>query len=69
MTKNEAIEFSRKGNKITHRYFSNEEYLIITGLVIVDEDGNQLDWDLFWSDRKHPDWDKDWQLYNKNNLK
>lgn len=63
MTKNEAIEYSRQGNKITHRYFSDREYIIISRLVIKDESGIEHDWSMFWSLRQHPDWENDWQPY------
>ena len=47
---------ARQGIKMTHRYFSDNEYLTMQGNQVIFEDGVKI----FWSD-----WacDKDWLQY------
>jgi len=61
MTFEEAKEQARKGVKVTHQYFADNEYLTMKGNMIVFEDGVKIFAD---------DWSKDknylldgWSLY------
>jgi hypothetical protein len=42
MTLEEAKEKAKKGIKVTHEYFANEEYMIMRGNMIVFEDGAKI---------------------------
>jgi CRISPR/Cas system CMR-associated protein Cmr3 (group 5 of RAMP superfamily) len=42
MTFEEAKEQARKGIKVTHRYFTKNEYMIMQGNQIVFEDGCKI---------------------------
>tara|TARA_R110000868_G_scaffold14426_3_gene67146 strand:+ start:10312 stop:10497 length:186 start_codon:yes stop_codon:yes gene_type:complete len=47
MTQEEAFALARQGIKITHTYFTDEEYLTIQGNLITFEDGVKIlieDW-------------------------
>lgn len=47
MTLIEAKDLAQQGIKVTHRYFTSEEYMIMKGNRIVFEDGNEImfnDW-------------------------
>jgi len=51
MTFEEAKEQARKGIKVTHTYFSDEEYMTMRGNMIVFEDGAEIFADE-WSEGK-----------------
>lgn len=55
MTLQEAKELAQQGIKMKHNYFSDNEYMIMKGNIIVFEDGVQI----FFNE-----WvkDKDWLL-------
>ncbi len=62
MTFEEAKEQARKGIKVTHRYFSDEEYMTMRGNMIVFEDGVSIFADEFLRGK---DYLKDgWSIYN-----
>lgn len=42
MTLEEMIPLAQQGVKMTHRYFTNEEWLILRGNVILFEDGVEI---------------------------
>ena len=64
MTFEEAKEQARKGLKVTHTYFSDDEYMIIRGNRIVFEDGSKIFVDE-WS--KGKDYLLDgWSFYNED---
>ena len=42
MTLEEAKELAQQGVKMTHNYFTDEEYMIMRGNLIVFEDGCQI---------------------------
>lgn len=58
--KNAMIE---KGEKITHHYFSDNEYMHLTPQGICFEDGVKVDMDLFWRDRKDEIWQHSWSIF------
>lgn len=64
MTRIEAIEALRKGKKISHSYFSLDEYVerLADGNYRF-EDGVICSPTLFWHDRSDHIWDNDWYLF------
>ena len=47
LTLTEAEELARQGIKVTHTYFTPDEWLIMKGNLIIFEDGSQIymsDW-------------------------
>jgi hypothetical protein len=65
MTKNEAIEAMKKGERVTHDFFLPNEW------VTMDEDGfirteeNYLAYpEQFWADRRGLSWNAGWSVYN-----
>ena len=61
MTLKEAKEQAQKGIKVTHTYFTDDEYMTMQGNMIVFEDGSKI---LFneWTEGK--DYLNDsWSLY------
>ena len=42
MTLEEAKEHARKGIKVTHEYFTSDEYMTMRGNMIVFEDGVKI---------------------------
>ncbi len=51
MNKDEAINQMLKGVKITHSYFSHDEWMTIEGNKIIFEDGCRCSQNEFWSYR------------------
>jgi hypothetical protein len=62
MTKNEAIEAMREGKKVTHRYFTDGEYLYMENGMLFSEEGYHHRWFDFWNERKEHVWDIDWEI-------
>jgi hypothetical protein len=63
MTKENAIKALMEGNKITHRWFSPDEWVSMEGNEIVLEDGVRCDEYEFWRWRTDPSWDIGWEIY------
>jgi hypothetical protein len=64
MNKAEAIQAMKDGKKVTHRFFSKDEWMTMVGNRIILEDGVECWAHEFWADRKGHDWDNDYSLYN-----
>ena len=74
MNKIEAIEAMKQGHKVTHEWFSNDEYIYMKNGEIYDENdykmscigaNNQLI--TFWTDRTHSSWiEGGWSIYVEN---
>jgi hypothetical protein len=63
MTKQEAIEAMQRGEKVTHRYFSDGESMTMIGPATLQfEDGVKCSFGLFWYDRPGKEWNNDWEL-------
>ena len=65
MTKEEAIKAMSEGKKITHRYFSQDEWATISNGKILLEDGVQCSITEFFKWRKDPSFDTDWSLWKE----
>ena len=63
MTKDEAIQAMKEGKKVTHRYFSSNEFITIDGVRYVDENGYKLLPYEFRIYRTETAWDNDWSIY------
>ena len=66
MTKKEAIQAMRKGHKVTHRYFTSEEYITMDSQDnIVTEEGYKTPEANFWTDRISESWEEGWELWKR----
>ena len=63
MTKEEAIAALNNGEKLTHKLFTANEFIIKKGDNLEDELGFELDWDEFWAERTRSWWNKDWTIF------
>lgn len=71
MNKQAAINLMKRSPlvKITHQYFSSEEYIYMKDGDIYDESGYRMtgigpDSSInFWTDRTGPEWDEGWSIY------
>lgn len=66
MTRLEAFEKSRKeGCRISHRYFTDDEWLVVHGAMVMIEDGVKISIDEFLRDRQGLGFDTDWYVKSK----
>lgn len=67
MTKAEAISQMKAGKKITHRHFSNNEWMSSdsTGRQYTLEDGVKCSSDEFWKWRTNESWNEDFEIFNE----
>lgn len=66
LSKLDAIKAMREGKKVTHRYFSDNEWMTITPTGLYQfEDGVVCPTLLFWQDRKGKEWETDWSVYSR----
>lgn len=66
MTREEAYEALKEGNKITHHYFGRNEYYEMKDNSIIAEDGVNHS-RVFWQ-QDQDNWRADgWELYIENN--
>lgn len=63
MTKKEAIAEMQKGNKITHRHFSSNEWMTMKDGNILLEDGVLCEPDKFWKWRTDSSWNDNYSLW------
>ena len=63
-SKSQAIQLMREGKKVTHQYFTNNEWMQLTTTGMYQfEDGVVCPSLLFWQDRKGQYWETGWSLY------
>lgn len=66
MTISEAFLKSKTdGVKITHRFFSPDEYIIVKGNRVETEEGYTCGIDTFLAGRGYPAWEADWEIYEE----
>jgi hypothetical protein len=58
-----AIQNMRAGRKVTHKYFSREEWATQENGQILLEDGVRCSPAEFWRDRQTPMFDNDWEVW------
>ena len=72
MNKQELQQHLEMGYKMTHLYFSHNEYIYLKDGEIHDESGykmkcigpnNQVI--TFWTDRQSEDWNEGWEIYHE----
>lgn len=61
MTKQEAIQAINEGKKVTHRYFTSEEYIFLKDGKIYSEDG--VHHTSFWELHQDTPYDTDWEIF------
>lgn len=64
MTRSEAITYAiSTGKPITHKYFSDNEYVKYVNYELIDENGYYLDHAEFWQIRQGGEWEDGWTEY------
>lgn len=63
MTKIEAIRLMEQGKKVTHRYFSANEFATIKNGQIVTEEGCSVPMKEFWAYRNVEGWSDGWEEF------
>ena len=64
MTKQEAIQAMREGKKVTHRWFSPNEWItIINNNTLLLEDGITISLERFFVYRTAPSWGDGYSLF------
>lgn len=63
MTRAQAQIQLVKGNKITHRHFSVDEFVQIKDNALIDEKGYKLNKKEFWLLRGTKSFNTDWEIY------
>ena len=63
MTREEAIKEMQKGEKITHHYFSKDEWMTMKRNSIILEDGCSCWSHDFWADRKGSSWEDGYSIF------
>lgn len=65
MTKLEAIEQMKAGQKLTHRYFTSDEWVKSnqSGTRLILEDGVEGSPHEFWQWRTDESWNSDWEIF------
>lgn len=64
LTKEKAFELMNEGKKITHRYFSSDEWMTIKNGKIEFEDGCRCSFADFFHYRKGESWENGYTLFN-----
>ncbi len=67
MNKLEAIIALKEGKRISHRFFDTNEWIEMGGSGIICEDGTSISFEVFWDDRNHPFFDRNWFVVEKEN--
>jgi hypothetical protein len=64
MDKDEAIIAMQTGNRVTHRFFTEDEWITMEdNQTIITEEGYRIFADEFWDHRKGIEWQSGWSLY------
>ena len=69
LTRDEAIASARKGNKITHRYFTPDEWFIIHGDLMRFEDNVSCTIEEFYSTRTDVSWRDGYAVWKEKEVK
>jgi hypothetical protein len=66
MTRNEAKQALKEGKKLTHKYFTSDEWIIgLNDGNYMLEDGVKCTPAEFWKWRTDSAFDNDWEIYNE----
>ncbi len=63
MIKDEAIVLMSEGHKLTHKWFSSDEWATMNGGYVVFEDSCSCPARVFWADRTDDSWNTGWRLF------
>jgi hypothetical protein len=63
MTKAEALAAMREGKKVTHRWFSRDEWMTMESGQIVLEDGVRCSQSFFWMNRTDASWNDGYSIF------
>jgi len=63
MTKDDAKKAMGNGSKVTHRYFTPEEWIMESGCLYEFEDGCMCSFIEFWQHRTEDSWNDGWEIY------
>ena len=63
MTKIEALKALNSGHKVTHIYFTSNEWVKLNGFRYEFEDGIFDHIDEFWYHRRGELWDNGWSIF------
>ena len=68
MTKQEAIEAMKAGKKVTHKWFTDNEFMTSDerGLVFTLEDGVKCNSFEFWLYRSDDSWNNNWSIFDED---
>lgn len=69
MTKQEAINAMQEGKKVTHRYFTSDEWMTMVGGDIMTEEGYKVPPKEFWQYRTDEFWNDGFELFEPPNTK
>lgn len=64
MSKEEAIQAMKEGKKVTHRFFSSDEWMTIENGFLLLEDGVRISLEDFFNFRSDSLWENGYELYN-----
>lgn len=64
MNKQEAIEAMEAGQKVSHKWFTSEEWMTMQEGYIIFEDGCQCTPREFWQSRVDASWEDDWKIFD-----
>ena len=62
----ELVNLARRGIKITHTYFMDDEYLTVQGNLMILEDNNKIFIDEFFEDKPSMRY-SGWSIYKERN--
>ena len=65
MTKEEAKQALNNGHKITHIWFTSNEYIYKKDGKLLDEQEIELNEGMFWHFRKSESWNENYSIYTK----
>lgn len=60
MNRNQALAAMKEGKRVSHRWFSNDEYLYMENSKMFSEEGYRFE--EGWEMRKGDSWEEDWDV-------
>ena len=63
MSKTQAIQALKAGEKLTHYWFSPDEWVSLKNGKLEFEDGCKCSPNVFWQYRDDESWETGWKLY------
>jgi hypothetical protein len=69
LTREEAVEALLSGKKLTHNYFTNNEWVMMMGDFMLFENNQTQSVDSFWNIRKNDWWNSGWNIVDERRYK